>query len=207
MTGGLSDDKLADLRVAHLNIVQGIISRISGFSANAKNFCITITAALVAVMFDKELPELAWAGLAVIMVFLFIDSYYLGLERQYRDLYKDISAAPFALAADLGISVKPLRLAGVLSPIRSTSVWPFYAALLAGMIYFGYCSGHGKQRPRPNQVDRSLVVPEQQFHTNTATNGAERASNVAERSIQGNTAATEANGGAGGTQPVRGPNP
>jgi len=204
MTGGLSDDKLADLRVAHLNIVQGIISRISGFSANAKNFCITITAALVAVMFDKELPELAWAGLAVIVVFLFIDSYYLGLERQYRNLYKDICAAPLACAADLGISVKPLGPAGILSPAKSISVWPFYAALLAGMIYFGYCSGHGKQRPRPSELDRSIVIPEQQFHADTATNGAERASNVAERPVQGNTAAAESNGSA---QSVREPHP
>lgn len=206
MTGGLSDDKLADLRVAHLNIVQGIISRLSGFSANAKNFCITITAALVAVMFDKELSELAWAGFAVIVVFLFIDSYYLSLERQYRDLYEDICATPLASAADLGISLKHLRPAGILSPIKSTSVWPFYAALLAGMIYFGYCSGHGKQRPGPSEVNRSIVVSEQQFHADTATNGAERASNVAERLVQGNAAA-ETNGSVGGTQPVRGPKP
>ena len=206
MAGELSDDKLADLRVAHLNIVQGIISRISGFSANAKNFCITITAALVAVMFDKELSELAWAGFAVIVVFLFIDSYYLGLERKYRDLYRDICTAPLTSAADLRISVKPLRLSGILSPLKSTSVWPFYAALLAGMIYFGYCSGHGKQRPGPSEVDRSIVVSEQQFHAGTAT-GAERASNVAERPVPANTAVAETNRRAEGTQSVRGPNP
>lgn len=107
MNSTLTSDKLADMRVAHLNIVQGIISRLAGFSANAKNFCVSITAALIAVIFDKDLSQLAAAGCAVIVVFLFIDSYYLALERRYRDLYNVLVNAPLANAADFGLRQTP----------------------------------------------------------------------------------------------------
>lgn len=49
-------DKLVDLRIAHLNMIQGVISRMSGFSASAKNFCVTVSAAIIAVAFQKPVP-------------------------------------------------------------------------------------------------------------------------------------------------------
>jgi hypothetical protein len=190
MNSTLATDKLADMRMAHLNIVQGIISRLAGFSANAKNFCVTITAALIAVIFDKDLPQLAIAGCAVIVVFLFIDSYYLALERRYRGLYNDVRQAPLANAADFGLRVTPLTPKPILYATLSTSISPFYLALLACMVFFGYCLGDGKQRPeRPQQANR--VNPDAKQQSVAATKGGERTGELSEQPVEGTGAGTK----------------
>jgi hypothetical protein len=171
MAGTLTSDKLADMRMAHLNVIQGVISRLSGFSANAKNFCVTITAALIAIIFDKELPQLAVAGCAVIVVLLFIDSYYLALERSFRNLYDEVRVKPLANAADFGLQAKPLTPMLIFGAILSTSIWPFYLALLACVIFFGYCLGHVERSQQSSQAHSGTIVPEQQ----APAHGTERA--------------------------------
>lgn len=140
-------DKLVDLRVAHLNMIQGVISRMSGFSAGVKNFCTTISAAIIAVAYQKQVPMLVWAGAAVVLIFCIMDTYYLGLERRYRELYERVAARPFDQAPDMSLKAERLNLSTCFRALGSVSVAGFYALLLIGVVTLLTLANHVQPEP------------------------------------------------------------
>lgn len=96
-------DKIIDMKIAHLSMIQGVIARMSGFSANAKNFCVTIIAAIIAVAFDKDVPLLGYGAATIIMVFALMDTYYLSLERRFRNLYERSANTPADEAVNMSL--------------------------------------------------------------------------------------------------------
>lgn len=140
-------DKLVDLRVAHLNMIQGIISRMSGFSAGVKNFCVTISAAIIAVAYQKQVPMLVWAGAAVVLIFCIMDTYYLGLERRYRELYERVAARPFDQALDMSLKAERLNLSTCFLALRSISVAGFYVLLLIAFVTLLSLANHVQPEP------------------------------------------------------------
>lgn len=145
----LSEELLVQMRLTHLEMIQGIISRLSGFSANAKNFCITVLAALVAVAFQKPVPELVWAGVAVPLLFAMLDAYYLAQEKRFRDLYETTCSAPLSSADDISLRPRPLNAGKIGAAFFSWSVAGVYAALLVGMSILLYIASHGPAEQKP----------------------------------------------------------
>ena len=125
-------------------MIQGVVSRLSGFSANAKNFCITIFAAIVAVAFQKPLPDLIWAGVAVPCTFALLDAYYLAQEKRFRDFYTSIALAPLDQATMLALEPPRLTLAAIARTVFGRSVFIPYLALLVGMTLLLYVACHYK---------------------------------------------------------------
>ena len=77
----------------HLEFIEGTIQRLSEKSFQSRAWCITIVSALFAFVFGQTRTEntvYTIKFLIVSLVFLFwnLDSYYLYLERGYRQLYK-----------------------------------------------------------------------------------------------------------------------
>ena len=72
---------------SYLVILQGVINRMASNSAGCKTWCITIVSAIVVIIADKSNPVYVWVSLVPILLFLFLDSYYLGLEQRFRDSY------------------------------------------------------------------------------------------------------------------------
>ena len=77
----------------HLEFIEGTIQRLSEKSFQSRTWCITIVSALFAFVFGQTRTEntvYTIKFLIVSLVFLFwnLDSYYLYLERGYRQLYK-----------------------------------------------------------------------------------------------------------------------
>jgi len=131
-------------RLAHLSMIQGIISRLATFSANAKNFCITIEAAILGIAFQKGLPLLVFAAFFVLIAFAALDVYYLAQERRFREFYRDVQNRPIAEAGHLALEPPKLTLAKYLSGILSFSTGGFYLLLLIGavaLLLIGY-GGH-----------------------------------------------------------------
>lgn len=129
----LPQDAQVQLRLGHLNIVQGIIGRLAGYSATVKNFSITLAAAAVAVNLSEDQNGLLGIAIAAVGLFMVIDAYYLAQEKAFRDLYDEIATRPLSEAADLRIdrhNLQPLRA------LRSFSVWGFYLPQLvvAGLL-------------------------------------------------------------------------
>lgn len=128
-------EALAQLRLGHLNILQGIISRLAGYSATVKNFSVTVTAALVALALDKGKAEALWVGLGAAVIFALLDAYYLSRERAFRDQYKEVAARSFANATNLGIDQPSANL---FASLGSFSVWGLYlpeVVVIAVLLY------------------------------------------------------------------------
>jgi uncharacterized membrane protein YjjP (DUF1212 family) len=119
----LSPDNLVELRLGHLNMIQGIIGRLAGYSATVKNFSVTLAAAAVAVTSAGGHRNLLWVALAGITLLGLLDTYYLAQERAFRTRFADIAARPLAEATSLAIdraNLRPFKAAA------SFSVWAFY---------------------------------------------------------------------------------
>lgn len=120
----------------HLDILQGLINRMAGNSSTCKNYCVTLVTWVLAL--DQVKTEHTLTGLAFIPVvlFCFLDAYYLSLERHFKKQFKDITK----LWQDDKLKTKHLftiqpsdkglhGIGLVLEAIGSYSIFPFYGAL------------------------------------------------------------------------------
>ena len=71
----------------HINILQDIISRMAGNSANCKTWAITIISAIAVLLIDKSKTSVFYIAYIPLTIFFLLDSYYLGLERFFREEY------------------------------------------------------------------------------------------------------------------------
>lgn len=123
--------------IEHLKMIQSVITRLAGNSAQCKTWCITIVSAIIAFAGATESENIVAAAIVPLLIFGFLDASYLANERAHRDLYDDIAAklrdgryAPsdrFALGAPAGAS-SHIRALG------SWSVWPVYLGLIAAYV-------------------------------------------------------------------------
>ena len=132
----LSHDDSAVLK--HMDMYQGIITRMAGNSAACKKWCIPFETAILAYMVTK--PELRVLNvqilvIAPIFIFYLLDAYYLKLENQFREGFshsaKLIQQGQFC--KDNLFSLKPkggeIRL--WIKAVTSPSTWFVYIGLLA----------------------------------------------------------------------------
>ena len=73
----------------HLTLLQGIIQRMAENSRSCKLWCITIVAAVLVLVARTEQPNYALIALLPAGLFLLLDTYYLALERAFRNSYND----------------------------------------------------------------------------------------------------------------------
>lgn len=134
-----SADKLVDLKIAHLNIVQGAVTRMAGFSASAKTFCITILAAITALSVQAGTAKLALGAIFAVICLGLLDLYYLTLELRFRAAYERIAQRPLSDAADLRIIPAKFTRACLKKAATSLSILLFYVPiLLACIVAFVY---------------------------------------------------------------------
>ena len=67
----------------HLEIMQGVITRMAENSRACKVWCVTLVAAVLVLVARTESAEHALIALIPTLLFLFLDSYYLALERAF----------------------------------------------------------------------------------------------------------------------------
>ena len=124
----LGQDALVQFRLAHLNMLQGIIGRMASCSSSVKNFAITISAASLALAIDKSIDAPLLIAFGAILLFGTLDAYYLAMERGFRETYNHVAGKPLNTACDLRIDAASSDL---LKAAGSVSVWPFYLPQLA----------------------------------------------------------------------------
>ena len=69
----------------HLNILQGVIERMASNSNSSKAWCITIVSAILVVVADKGKPDYAYIAFIPTLLFFALDTYYLALEKGFRN--------------------------------------------------------------------------------------------------------------------------
>lgn len=173
-----------DLMIAHLSMIQGIIGRMSGFSASAKNFCITICAAIIAVGFQNGAPMLSWAALGVVVLFFLMDTYYLSLERRYREFYEEVTKRSADAEPDLSMKAERLTISHFAKAMGSVSVLPFYALLVASMLSLLYVAAHVQH----TSTEASTIRTGSNAGAAKPANGQRTAVSIGERSSGGSEA-------------------
>jgi hypothetical protein len=124
----------------HLGIIQNVISRMAANSSSCKSWCITLVAAILVVIADKNNSKLAMIAYIPTFLFLLLDAHYLALEKGFRisynafvaKLHKEqlVSEDFYVISPNGNIFLMTLKSMG------SFSIWPFYLTL-AAMIFIG----------------------------------------------------------------------
>lgn len=76
-------------RMKHLEMIQGVIGRLSTNSFFVKGWSVTLAAALFAFAVQNEEWVFSALGVLAVLVFWLLDAYYLRHERLFRELYND----------------------------------------------------------------------------------------------------------------------
>ena len=129
MAVDLDQGKLADMRIQHLGMVQAIVSRMAGYSATLKNYCLTITAAICGFAVTVKEPLVLAAAVAPIIIFALLNAQYLRLERQFRALFDEIRAGDWSKRPDFEINLKKAPPIPYWDVFFSWSIGSFYIPL------------------------------------------------------------------------------
>ena len=103
-----------DKKINHLNMIQAVISRMGNNSFSLKGWSVLIMVAVYAFA-GKSNARAVIVTLIPLIVFWFIDTYYLMLERLYRKLYDEVriedeDKIDFNMSIeDIKISLKDLK--------------------------------------------------------------------------------------------------
>ena len=123
---------------SHLSILQSVIQRMASNSSSSKAWCITLVSAVLVIVADKGKPDYAYISFIPILLFLFLDAYYLALEKGFRNAYNEfIEKLHKGLVSpeDLFAVTPSGKMSGLFwEAIKSLSVWPFYLTLIV-MVY------------------------------------------------------------------------
>ena len=115
----------------HLEIMQGVITRMGENSRSCKVWCVTLVAATLVLVARTGEPQHALMALIPTLLFLFLDSYYLALERAFirsqnsfvAKLHEDeLKRTDIYKVAPVGMG---LSLVGRYL-LDSVSIFPFY---------------------------------------------------------------------------------
>jgi hypothetical protein len=131
----LTDDNKVSLKIAHLGMIQGAIARMSGFSASAKTFTVTILAGLAAISLQADQAQLGFVALLATLVLGVIDIYYMTLELRFRAYYEHVESRNLDRADDLAI--KPLKRSGdIKRALNSATTKLFYLPIFVACLFF-----------------------------------------------------------------------
>ena len=130
-------------KISHLNMIQSIITRMGNNSFALKGWSVGIMIAVYAFAGNSNVKAVI-VTLMPLIVFWFIDTYYLMLERKFRCLYDDVRIKDekdidFSMNPnDVKINLDEVKKYGFFSIFFSKSVLPFYLVCIATtlVIYF-----------------------------------------------------------------------
>lgn len=163
-----SNISMDDVR-QYLQMLQDIINRMASNSSNCKAWAITIFTAMSALMIGVEvIRQWMWIILCPIVLFYFLDAYYLGLENDFRNLeasfIKKLRASEDCSTCvyDFNFTHADGYLKGenLNKGLKSTATWPLYSTLAA--ISIALCIVFANS-PKKNNNVQNLEEPLRQL--------------------------------------------
>jgi hypothetical protein len=127
-------EKIADLRLKYLEMIQAIIARIANYNATLKNYCITLTTATCGFAITLNSPRVIILALLPIAVFALLDAQYLRIERRFRALYDRVRQEDWHTVPNFEINIAGAPLLKFFTVFFSWSIWSFYLPLAVGVI-------------------------------------------------------------------------
>jgi hypothetical protein len=128
-----------DHRVRHLEMIQGVISRLGTDSFLVKGWAVTLSGAFLGFAIQGEDSGLAFAGLLPALVMWGLDAYFLGVERLFRALHNAVRTGeppvePFFMAATHPAFAKTAPNATWRAALLSPTLCLFYGTLVVSTV-------------------------------------------------------------------------
>jgi hypothetical protein len=130
----LNLEKIADLRVKHLEMVQAIVTRLANQGATIKNYCITVTTAICGFAITLHQPTVALLALFPLVVFGLLDAQFLRLERRFRALFDQIRNEDWGKSSSFEINLHKSPKISYVRILFSWSILWFYAPIAVGVV-------------------------------------------------------------------------
>jgi hypothetical protein len=127
-------EKIAELRVKHLEMLQSLITRMAGYGASFKSYCITVVTAVIGFSFTLHRPGVAALALLPVLAFGVADAQYLRVERRFRDVFNLVRKEGWDQMPTFDIDLYSAPAQSLLSAITSWSIVWFYAPLAVGVL-------------------------------------------------------------------------
>ena len=125
-------------KIEYLQMIQGTISRMTTTSAIFKGFTATIVASISAISYANLNKIVLILSFLPVIAFIFLDTYYLSLEKQYRYLFEIIRSdqhpIDFSMQLPKGYSSLCKARATIWDCLRSPSIYLFYPLMLSVLI-------------------------------------------------------------------------
>jgi|AraplaDrversion2_2_1032049.scaffolds.fasta_scaffold106570_2 hypothetical protein len=130
----LAPEKIAELRVKHLEMVQSLVTRMAGYGVSLKNYCITVVTAVLGFSFTLQRPAVAALALLPLIAFALLDAQYLRVERRFRALFDEIRRQDWDTPPTFEINLKAAPAVPYALALRSWSILSFYGPLALGVV-------------------------------------------------------------------------
>lgn len=132
MKNGKFED-LKESELKHLEFIQGIIARLAGNSFFLKGWSVTLVAAIIALAARDSSAYFVLIAILPALAFWGLDAFYVGQERLFRNLHKDVVARKVD-AFLLDVHSYETGWKGWIQDLKSRSVWPFHVPVVAVVI-------------------------------------------------------------------------
>jgi hypothetical protein len=114
-------------KLKHLELIQGVITRMGGNLFTLRGWMITLVVGLAVAFLEVGRNELQIILVLVVLIFWIHDAYFLSLERSYRSLYDKVRKLK---EDDVDFSMDISEF----NDLRKTSIW--YCMLSNTLAYF-----------------------------------------------------------------------
>ena len=130
----ISAEKVAELRIKHLEMLQALITRMAGYGAAFKSYCITVTTAVIGFAFTLHRPAVAALALLPVVAFGVADAQYLRVERRFRDVFNLVRKEGWDAMPSFDIDLRSAHAQSFLAAVTSWSIIWFYMPLAIGVL-------------------------------------------------------------------------
>jgi hypothetical protein len=127
---------MAEYKTKHLEFIQNIITRMNTNSFMIKGWSVTLISALFALAADKANLKFVLVAYIPAIMFWALDGFFLSQERQYRGLYKKVSAIEDEKQLDFSLDAREFNKDEKtwLRSTFSTTLNLFHGALLSVVV-------------------------------------------------------------------------
>lgn len=123
---------------AHLTMMQGVINRMAENSRSCKVWCVTLVAAVLVLVARTGEPQHALIALVPTLLLLFLDAYYLALERAFirsqNAFVKKLHQRKLEPADVYTVVPTGMGILSVGRCLASVSIWLFYPLVVVTVV-------------------------------------------------------------------------
>ncbi|KAF5887219.1 hypothetical protein [Rhizobium sp. PEPV16] len=131
----VGSDDFAEMRIKHLEMVQGVVSRLSNHSTNFKNYCVTLVTAIIGFALTANNVNIIPAAVLPVVAFAYLDARYLRLERAFRSLYNHVRLEDWNSQPTFDLDLKSTQFDRhpLIRAVFTWTILGFYGSLLFGV--------------------------------------------------------------------------